>query len=143
MPLFSSGVAARASGDVRRDEYRIRSNFTAFFSGRDFLFSYNYDLGQSLQINSAMVEPVVTAARDNRFHWNWNHSKLWKDIFRDSSNDDVALGTLLLVNGSVATRSLLLEARRLDVVLIARRSRLFAGTRYLKRGEDSECRGDR
>ncbi|KAH0486991.1 MAG: hypothetical protein KVP17_003350 [Porospora cf. gigantea B] len=118
-----------------REEFRFRTEFLSFISSRDFYFAYNYDLGQSLQINAALLAPVVDCEHDSKFVWNHHHYLMWRRLA--AGHDVEAYSTVQVINGSMAARSLILDSRKLEIVLIARRSRVFAGTRYLKRGVDS------
>ncbi|KAH0477393.1 MAG: uncharacterized protein KVP18_003615 [Porospora cf. gigantea A] len=118
-----------------REELRFRTEFLSFISSRDFYFAYNYDLGQSLQINAALSAPVVDCEHDSKFVWNHHHNRMWCGL--TAGHDVETYSTVQVINGSMAARSLILDSRKLEIALIARRSRVFAGTRYLKRGVDS------
>ncbi|KAJ7401860.1 hypothetical protein BTVI_92220 [Pitangus sulphuratus] len=109
------------------DEARYLRIFQNVDLSSNFYFSYSYDLSHSLQYNLTILrmpletlKPETTQTRQESF-----------DIFEDEG--------LSTQGGS----ELLIYGRPIYVTLIARRSSKFAGTRFLKRGSNSEEREKR
>ncbi|KNC49343.1 SacI domain-containing protein [Thecamonas trahens ATCC 50062] len=140
------------------DEGRYTSIFSKIELVHDFFFSYTYDLSHSLQynmkhpysrtalLNAGVVQPRTTssdgyAASEPSFPhpfasmpdertWIWN-LYLLKDVWPALTRKDWVLP---VVHGFFRQRIVTVFDAPLVLTLIARRSRFFAGTRYLKRG---------
>ena len=103
---------------------------TLFFSMalNHFYFSYSYDLTRTLQFN-------MTAEQKHRMVYNegfvWNEYLL-QDLIKASARDSPWV--LPMIHGYLKENKFSLHGRQFNIVLIARRSRHFAGTRFLKRG---------
>eukprot|EP01113_Clastostelium_recurvatum_P037399 TRINITY_DN5460_c0_g1_i1.p1 TRINITY_DN5460_c0_g1~~TRINITY_DN5460_c0_g1_i1.p1 ORF type:complete len:1122 (-),score=279.01 TRINITY_DN5460_c0_g1_i1:32-3397(-) len=69
---------------------------------------------------------------DNRFWWN-------KHLMRDVVNHQLAAWCVVLINGFVETKQCgHINGKTLDLVLVSRRARFRAGTRYNMRGIDDD-----
>uniref|UniRef100_A0A5K3FN72 SAC domain-containing protein n=1 Tax=Mesocestoides corti TaxID=53468 RepID=A0A5K3FN72_MESCO len=118
------------------EELRLLKLFQSIELNRNFYFSYTYDLTNSLQTN---MEPFLTihggatAFRlviNQRFLWN---APLMPPRFQPKSSgiSDWFVG---LIHGFAKQTSLVSCGMPVSILLLARRSRFFAGTRFLKRG---------
>ncbi|KAJ2895041.1 phosphatidylinositol-3,5-bisphosphate 5-phosphatase, partial [Coemansia aciculifera] len=93
---------------------------------KNFYYSHSYDITHTLQKN------VVLHGEPQRFYHGmfvWNYQLI--------CNAMQAIGcewTVALVHGYIDQSKLSMFGRDVFVTLIARRSRIFAGVRYLKRG---------
>ncbi|KHJ42770.1 hypothetical protein D918_07052 [Trichuris suis] len=96
----------------------------------NFHFSYTYDLSRTLQSN--VLEP--TKEWHERFVWN---TYLLEPLIRAHLSPQWLLP---VVHGFVGFFPINLPSHRLRLVLIARRSKKFAGPRFMKRG--ANCDGD-
>ncbi|KAJ9559938.1 hypothetical protein OSB04_005098 [Centaurea solstitialis] len=94
---------------------------------KDFFFSYSYNVMHSFQKNLSGHESGQ-GARDTMFVWN---EFLTTAIHNQLNNN---LWTVALVYGFFKQVKLLISEKEFKLTLIARRSRHYAGTRYLKRG---------
>ncbi|KAG7387273.1 hypothetical protein PHYBOEH_008319 [Phytophthora boehmeriae] len=94
---------------------------------KDFYFSYSYDITHTLQHNMTTEH----SGPAEMFTWN---SYLTQELRKCLSGP--AAGDLIvpLVLGCYEQRKCSVFGRLVSIVLLARRSRHFAGTRYLKRG---------
>jgi hypothetical protein len=111
---------------------------------KDFFFSYTYDLTHSMQHNyiksnslgKPINEVIVQSAPSNeRFEWNYYQTYELKEIL----GTPLALEWVLpIIHGSFQQRRLAMFSKTIDLTVIARRSRHYAGTRYLKRGVNVE-----
>jgi len=148
-----------------RNETKYKEIFDRMNLSTGFYFSYSYDLTHTLQENICFkindkpfslskiirvstvgnFSALEAAELDSRIYYPWKSMYVW--------NNDQLMNMISLVNdrswitpiihGYVGYKSksyieLGIVGRQFDFVLIARRSRYFAGTRYLKRGVNEE-----
>ncbi|KAF8901184.1 SacI homology domain-containing protein [Gymnopilus junonius] len=116
------------------EEQRLMNIFKQVDMTKNFYFSYTYDLTSTLQHN--LTGPVRCGENDwpinDRFAWNFH---LVTAPFANRETPSLKHYWLLpLVHGHVDQAKLTVLGRVIFVTLIARRSRHFAGARYLKRG---------
>ncbi|CAI9097357.1 OLC1v1033759C1 [Oldenlandia corymbosa var. corymbosa] len=94
---------------------------------KDFFFSYSYHVMRSLQKN--MYDTVTgNAVYETMFVWNEFLTRGIRNILQNT------VWTVALVYGFFLQATLSISSREFKLTLIARRSRHYAGTRYLKRG---------
>lgn len=112
---------------VEEAEARYLGLFHFLDLTKDFYFSYSYDITHTLQHNmtSEHSEPA------EMFTWNFY---LTQELRSCLSGDAAADLIVPLVLGCYEQRKCSVFGRLVSIVLLARRSRHFAGTRYLKRG---------
>jgi len=114
-------------------ESRYMGLFQFIDISKDFFFSYTYDLTHSLQHNYIMSGTNTFPPPPFKEMYEWN--KYQTDEIRACLGDvSASLWSLPIIHGSFQQRRFSMFGRTLDLVLIARRSRHYAGTRYLKRG---------
>jgi hypothetical protein len=106
-------------------EQRYKDTFMSMDLTHDFYFSYMYDLSRPLQQNMSRDRHDV---QNEMFIWN---SFLMEPLTKLAIH---SYWMLPIIHGYFGQTRLSVVGRAIDVVLIARRSRYFAGTRYLKRG---------
>lgn len=116
-----------------KTELRYKKLLSSVDLTKDFFYSYTYPIMQSLQRN------VVSAGEEgmpyeNIFVWN---AYLTQPIRLKCNN---TLWTIALVHGNFKQTRLSIFGRDFSVTLVSRRSRHFAGTRYLKRGVNDRGR---
>jgi hypothetical protein len=112
----------------QEDEQRYKDIFLSLDLTKDFYFSYTYDLTQTLQHNMTKKSSVEDdSSFTNMFVWNSYLLKPVKDTLDRSF-------ILPIVHGHFGQACVSIFGRVINIVLLARRSRYFAGTRYLKRG---------
>ncbi|KAJ7949684.1 Phosphoinositide phosphatase family protein [Quillaja saponaria] len=110
-----------------KTEQRYKKLLSSVDLTKDFFYSYSYPIMQSLQKNMLSDDEEGTPY-DNIFVWN---AYLTQPIRSRCSN---TIWTIALVHGHFKQIRLSIFGRDFSVSLISRRSRHFAGTRYLKRG---------
>lgn len=99
---------------------------------KDFFFSYTYDISHSLQFNYLVSKKIDCVANPSEM-FEWNHYQI--DEFRSLLGEASAWQwTMPIIHGSYQQKRFSILGRSIDMILIARRSRHYAGTRYLKRG---------
>ena len=100
---------------------------------KDFYFSYTYDLTQPLPHNMAAATSRSFPPPPCKDMYAWNHY-LTAEFASSVGSLNASYWCLPLVHGAFLQRKCTLFGRLVNVLLLARRSRHFAGTRYLKRG---------
>ncbi|GFZ12303.1 phosphoinositide phosphatase family protein [Actinidia rufa] len=130
----ASGVRCEALALLQQGaHYRYKKLLSSVDLTKDFFYSYTYPIMQSLQKN------VLSMGEDgmpfeNIFVWN---AFLTESIRSRCKN---TIWTIALVHGHFKQTRLSIFGRDFSVSLISRRSRHFAGTRYLKRGVNDRGR---
>ncbi|KZM26829.1 phosphatidylinositol-3,5-bisphosphate 5-phosphatase [Ascochyta rabiei] len=135
IPL-TTGASSRFQKDRNPDEARFLASLANLDLTRSFYFSYSYNVTRSLQQNiiherTALNEGIESPERNYQDMFVWNHYLL-----------DPARAVLKnvydwchpVIHGYVDQSSLDVFGRRIYITIIARRSRHFAGARFLKRG---------
>ncbi|KAI4386912.1 hypothetical protein MLD38_004788 [Melastoma candidum] len=123
----------KANMEFVKNENRYKKLLCSVDLTKDFFFSYSYHVMRSLQKNLCNNE-TGQILYETMFVWN---EYLTRGIRNSSKN---ALWTVALVHGFFKQVTLSLSGRDFKLTLIARRSRHFAGTRYLKRGVNERGR---
>ncbi|KAF3970972.1 hypothetical protein CMV_005378 [Castanea mollissima] len=116
-----------------RNENRYKKLLCTVDLTKDFFFSYSYHVMRSLQKNLSNHE-TGHVLYETMFVWN---EFLTREIRNHLQN---TLWTVALVYGFFKQATLSVSGREFKVALIARRSRHYAGTRYLKRGVNEKGR---
>lgn len=116
-----------------RNENRYKKLLCTVDLTKDFFFSYSYDVMRSLQKNMCQKE-TRHVLYETMFVWN---EFLTRGIRNHLQN---TVWTVALVYGFFKQATLSVSGRDFRLTLIARRSRHYAGTRYLKRGVNEKGR---
>ncbi|XP_031499785.1 phosphoinositide phosphatase SAC3-like [Nymphaea colorata] len=112
-------------------ENRYKRLLCAVDLTKDFFFSYSYHVMRSLQMNVCDRE-AGQVVYETMFVWN---EFLTRGIRKHLKN---TIWTVALVYGFFKQAKLSICGKDFNLALIARRSRHFAGTRYLKRGVNDQ-----
>ncbi|CAN6451324.1 unnamed protein product [Victoria cruziana] len=112
-------------------ENRYKRLLCAVDLTKDFFFCYSYHVMRSLQMN-ACNHGAGQVVYDTMFVWN---EFLTRGIRKHLKN---TIWTVALVYGFFKQAKLSICGKDFNLALIARRSRHFAGTRYLKRGVNDQ-----
>ncbi|KAF9601445.1 hypothetical protein IFM89_020212 [Coptis chinensis] len=110
-----------------KTELRYKKLLSSVDLTKDFFYSYTYPVMRSLQSN-VLKMGMEGMPYANLFVWN----AFLTEAIRSRCNN--TLWTIPLVHGNFKQVMLSIFGREFSVCLISRRSRHFAGTRYLKRG---------
>ncbi|KCV72160.1 hypothetical protein H696_01562 [Fonticula alba] len=119
-------VMRRDSIPSHPDETKYMNVFSALNLAGDFFFSYTYDLTKSLQRN--ITHGCQELAYDDMFLWN---HYLWMNTFPTIRPNPWIVPA---IRGFVAQHKFSVFGSAYSLTLIARRSRHYAGTRFMKRG---------
>ncbi|KAE8658018.1 Phosphoinositide phosphatase SAC1 [Hibiscus syriacus] len=130
IPVPNSTVNSNVADS--KDENRYKKLLCTVDLTKDF-FSYSYHVMRSLQKNMCNNEPGQVLY-ETIFVWN---EFLTRGIRNHLQN---TLWTVALVHGFFKQDTLSIAGRDFKLTLIARRSRHYAGTRYLKRGVNEKGR---
>ncbi|XWS70129.1 hypothetical protein CRYUN_Cryun03dG0022700 [Craigia yunnanensis] len=131
IPLPNSTVNSSITDS--QNENRYKKLLCTVDLTKDFYFSYSYHVMRSLQKNLCNNEPGQVLY-ETMFVWN---EFLTRGIRNHLQN---TLWTVALVYGFFKQATLSVSGRDFTLTLIARRSRHYAGTRYLKRGVNEKGR---
>ncbi|KAK2753146.1 phosphatidylinositol-3,5-bisphosphate 5-phosphatase [Arachnomyces sp. PD_36] len=136
VPLTTSNTS-RLRSEKNPEEARFIAILNNLHLSRSFYFSYSYNISRTLQHNVASERQALEAGdahpatRDLNAMFVWNQyllepaSKVLKNTFD---------WCLPITHGHVDQSTLSVYGRLVYITLIARRSRFFAGARFLKRG---------
>lgn len=116
-----------------KDEYRYKKLLCMVDLTKDFFFSYSYHVMRTLQRNLCNTQSGHVLY-ETMFVWN---EFLTRGIRNNLQN---TLWTVALVYGFFKQATLSVTGHNFKLTLIARRSRHYAGTRYLKRGVNEKGR---
>lgn len=124
--LLSVGSFSKPNPDRAVEEQRYVDTFTRVDLNKNFYFSYTYDLTNTLQKN-------LMCNSSNKFNgmFVWNQYLL-ETGFRKVNKKSPWI--LPIIHGFVDQKKFSSMGKSLYLTLIARRSRQFAGARFLKRG---------
>ncbi|KAJ1735429.1 phosphatidylinositol-3,5-bisphosphate 5-phosphatase [Coemansia biformis] len=117
-------------------EERCIARFRNVDLTKNFYYSHTYDITHTLQRNVAMCQPAA-AGRVGRQKWEYNSMFVWNYQLICNATQGFGVGAewaIALIHGYVDQSRLSIFGRDVYITLIARRSRVFAGVRYLKRG---------
>ncbi|KAB1218308.1 Phosphoinositide phosphatase SAC2 [Morella rubra] len=118
---------------LSKNENRYKKLLCTVDLTKDFFFSYSYHVMRSLQ-NNLSDNKAGEFLYETMFVWN---EFLTRGIRNNLKN---TLWTVALVYGFFKQVKLSVSDRDFNLTLIARRSRHYAGTRYLKRGVNEKGR---
>ena len=146
VPVCHASVLASVGGRTKamdQEEARLLHTFKQVDLSKNFYFSYTYDLTKTLQDNLTSdnrLKETNAWGYNEKFVWN-HHLLLPAFASSEKSSKQVDANAasewvLPLVYGFVDQAKLCVLNGTIHVTLIARRSRHFAGARFLKRGTD-------
>ncbi|KAJ1418771.1 SAC domain [Sesbania bispinosa] len=131
IPLPNSSVRSNIINS--KIENRYKKLLCTVDLTKDFFFSYSYHIMRSLQRNFCDNE-TGHVLYETMFVWN---EFLTRGIRNHLQN---TIWTVALVYGFFKQDTLMISGREFILTLIARRSRHYAGTRYLRRGVNEKGR---
>lgn len=131
IPLPNPSI--RSNMAVSKNENRYKKLLCMVDLTKDFFFSYSYHVMRSLQKNLCQGQ-AGQVVYETMFVWN---EFLTRGIRNHLKN---TVWTVALVYGFFKQDKLSISGRDFNLTLIARRSRHYAGTRYLKRGVNEKGR---
>jgi hypothetical protein len=137
--MWNRGKRSVGLGLTNREiaELRYQGLYQVVDLTKNFFFSYTYDLTRSLQENflSNTSQPFPPPPFKDMFAWNYFLTRELEECTNSLSSYHWQLP---VIHGAFVQKKLNDYGRSLNVILLARRSRHFAGTRYLKRGVNEQ-----
>lgn len=129
--------SARSKGERPSEEARFVSTLSNLDLSRSFYFCYSYDITRSLQLNMIREREALGQGIPRRnpdydngmFVWNQHLLGPASRALRNTYD-----WCLPIIHGFVEQTNVSVYARSVSITVIARRSRFFAGARFLKRG---------
>jgi len=135
LSMWNRGKRSVGLGLTNREiaELRYQGLYQVVDLTKNFYFSYTYDITRSLQenflANTTQVFPPPPVK--DMYAWNFFQTRELEDCTNSLTSYHWVMP---IIHGAFVQRKVNDYGRSLDLILIARRSRHFAGTRYLKRG---------
>lgn len=135
VPL-TTGASSRFVRDRNAEETRFLGILNNLDLSKSFYYSYSYDITHSLQHNiirqrEAMNEGKLHAEEEFNSMFVWNHHLLQPAI---NALKHPFNWCLPIIHGFIDQAALDIFGRAVYVTIIGRRSRHYAGARFLKRG---------
>ena len=144
-------VTYKVRNTMEESRYKsILQNFN--LASQEFYFSYSYDLAKSMQVNCTHKNHSEKNINIDKFIWNYHTLKVFlayhtgynQDAFDETGergelekNPSMDRWIVPVIHGFFKQRIIRSSSHHtLKYTLLARRSRIFAGTRYLRRGID-------
>ncbi|KAH0290139.1 hypothetical protein KCU62_g3695, partial [Aureobasidium sp. EXF-3399] len=130
------GAGSRFTRERNAEEGRFLGILNNLDLTRSFYFSYSYDITRTLQYNitrqrNALNQGIQQPSRDYNDMFVWNHHLLSPAVKHLKNAFDWCLP---IIHGFIDQSSLDVFGRTIYITVIGRRSRFFAGARFLKRG---------
>ena len=119
------------------EEGRFVSTLNNLDLSRSFYFSYSYDITRSLQDNLVRERQTLQNLSANPPHKEHNPMFVWNHHLLEPASEALKKTydwCLPVIHGFVDQATLSVYGRTIHLAIIARRSRFFAGARFLKRG---------
>jgi phosphatidylinositol 3,5-bisphosphate 5-phosphatase len=142
LSMWNRGKRSVGLGLTNREiaELRYQGLYQVVDLTKNFYFSYSYDLSRSLQQNflTASARPFPPPPCADMFAWNHFLTQDFEQCLTPATR---WYWVMPVTHGAYVQRKINDYGRSLNLILIARRSRHFAGTRYLKRGVSEQVRG--
>ena len=135
LSMWNRGKRSVGLGLTNREiaELRYQGLYQVMDLSKGFFLSYTYDLTRSLQENFLLTATKPYPPPPFKEMFAWNHF-LTREFEACLSSLTSFYWLNPIVHGSFVQRRVNDYGCTLDIILLARRSRHFAGTRYLKRG---------
>ncbi|MCJ1477734.1 phosphatidylinositol-3,5-bisphosphate 5-phosphatase [Lambiella insularis] len=134
---LSSVSSTRPKSDRHQDEARFVSILSNLDLSRSFYFSYCYDITHTLQHNISRERETLLRGSSNSATTGFNDMFIWNHHLLEPASrviKDTYEWCVPVMHGFVDQATLSVFGRTVYITIIARRSRFFAGARFLKRG---------
>ncbi|POS87918.1 hypothetical protein EPUL_000725 [Erysiphe pulchra] len=135
---LTTGIKSRFKSEARTpEEARFLSILNNLDLTRSFYFSYSYDITHTLQHNIITERKSLAQGNPLPHNQNYNSMFVWNYNLLKPSLDKLKSTfswCLPIIHGYIDQSVLYIYGRTVFITLIARRSRYFAGARFLKRG---------
>lgn len=141
IPL-TTGASSRFKADVKNaEEARFLGILHNLDLTRSFYFSYSYDITRTLQYNICKEREFISKGVPYPHQQDYNSMFVWNSHLLEPLLPPAATALkntydwcLPVIHGYIDQAALSIYGRTVYITVIARRSRQFAGARFLKRG---------
>jgi hypothetical protein len=135
LSMWNRGKRSVGLGLTNREiaELRYQGLYQVVDLTKNFYFSYTYDLTRSLQENFLVTttQPFPPPPLKDMYAWNYFLTRDFEGCLTSTTSYHWIMP---IIHGAFVQRKVNDYGRYLSIIVLARRSRHFAGTRYLKRG---------
>ncbi|MCJ1439365.1 phosphatidylinositol-3,5-bisphosphate 5-phosphatase [Xylographa pallens] len=134
---LSTPSSTRFKSDRYPDEARFVGILSNLDLSRSFYFSYAYDITHTLQHNISRERLSLLQGHPKFASMSFNEMFIWNQHLLEPAArvlKNVFNWCLPIMHGFVDQATLSIYGRTVYITIIARRSRFFAGARFLKRG---------
>ncbi|RKF58912.1 Polyphosphoinositide phosphatase [Erysiphe neolycopersici] len=139
---LTTGMKSRFKSEARTpEEARFLSILNNLDLTRSFYFSYSYDITHTLQHNIITERKALAQGKPFPHNQNYNSMFVWNYNLLKPSLDKLKSTyswCLPIIYGYIDQSVLYIYGRTVFITLVARRSRYFAGARFLKRGANDQ-----
>ncbi|KAI0523709.1 SacI homology domain-containing protein [Xylaria bambusicola] len=104
---------------------------------RSFYYSYSYDITRTLQHNISREREILTKALPGAIQHDYNNMFIWNSHLLRPASESLSNPfdwCRPIIHGYIDQAAISVYGRTAHITIIARRSRFFAGARFLKRG---------
>eukprot|EP01133_Synstelium_polycarpum_P017723 gene17723-21133_t len=150
--VYIPTTVPKTTGPDFTDETRYKGLFLGLDLTKDFFFSYTYDITRTLQFNMTRYfhtpspRTIQRDAETNRAKLYYNEQFAWNQFLLEHLVDQCQtwFWILPIIHGFFVQEKIDIFGKSIDLILVARRSRHYAGARFLKRGinEDGHVAND-
>ncbi|CAG8979862.1 hypothetical protein HYALB_00002635 [Hymenoscyphus albidus] len=137
VPL-TTGSSSRFKPDLKNnEEARFLGILNNLDLNRSFYFSYSYDITRTLQHNIMTERAAVAKGEPYPHPQDYNSMFVWNSYMLQPAAKELKNThdwCLPIIHGYIDQSAIAVYGRTVYIAVIARRSRYFAGARFLKRG---------
>ncbi|KAI9821697.1 MAG: phosphatidylinositol-3,5-bisphosphate 5-phosphatase [Pycnora praestabilis] len=129
--------SSRFRADRNAEEARFLGILNNLDLSRSFYFSYSYNITRSLQYNIVRERQALRDGLAHPAEPDFNAMFVWNDYLLEPAVETLKNTydwCIPVVHGFIDQATLSIYGRTVYITVIARRSRFFAGARFLKRG---------
>ncbi|PLN79124.1 polyphosphoinositide phosphatase Fig4 [Aspergillus taichungensis] len=134
---LTTSNSARAKPEKNPEEARYIAILNNLDLTRSFYFSYSYDITHTLQHNICRDRKLHRDGQPKQFEQDYNTMFIWNHHLLGPAMESLKKPydwCLPIIHGYVDQSKMSVYGRLVYITIIARRSRFFAGARFLKRG---------
>ncbi|OJJ51245.1 hypothetical protein ASPZODRAFT_127281 [Penicilliopsis zonata CBS 506.65] len=134
---LTTAASSRLKPEKNPEEARYIGILNNLDLSRSFYFSYSYDITQTLQHNIARERKLFSDGYPHRIEQDYNTMFIWNQHLLTPALENLKnpyKWCLPIIHGYVDQAKMSVYGRLVYITIIARRSRFFAGARFLKRG---------
>ncbi|KAJ3135571.1 Phosphatidylinositide phosphatase SAC1 [Physocladia obscura] len=141
IPIAASSSATLSPTQIADDDAYL-AMINALLSSGFWYFSYHTDITKNVQrlgvLGGVAENSRIWEHTDERFFWNKHLQAPLINLAQSHPDTDISAFILPIVNGFISFKQLSYASAKISLGIISRRSKFRAGTRYNRRGVDSD-----